>query len=53
MVLYMYAFILLKCIAYIAKGIKTLKIMKNNGTAVRGLKNVYITARESESESEI
>ena len=37
-VLYMYVFILLKYIAYIAKGIKTLKIMKNNGTTVKGLK---------------
>ena len=27
-----------------------LKIMKNNVTALKGLKNVYIMARESESE---
>ena len=27
--------------------------MKNNVPALKGLKNVYITARESESESEI
>ena len=27
-------------------------MMKNNVPALKGLKNVYITARESESESE-
>ena len=56
MVLYMYVFILLKYIAYTAKGIKMnkmLKRMKNNVTALKELKNVYITTRESESAAEI
>ena len=49
-VLCMYVFILLKYIAYIAKGIKPLKIMKNNVITVKGLKNVSIMAHESASE---
>ena len=32
---------------------KMLKIMKNNVPALKGLKNVYIMAHESESESVI
>ena len=34
------------------KGIKTNKTLKNNVTALKGLKNVYTTAPESVSESE-
>ena len=51
-VLHMYVFILLKYIAYIAKGIKTLKIMKNNGTAVKGLKMFTLWHASLRSESE-
>ena len=54
-VLYMYVFILLKYIAYIAKGIKTLKIRKNNGTTVKELKMFALwhvsLSQRSESEA--